>query len=500
MSEQVIPHQLKSNGAARRNGQQKQTDVLSDYVFGKGQPQAVPLEEAVLGALMIDSGIYEVVADVLRPETFYLESHQNVYRAIETLARNSDSVDVLTVAEQMRKFGTLDKAGGEHFLLTLTNKVASSANAEYHTRILEQKYIGRAVIEICTRATKAAYEETEDVFDMLDTLEAAVSKVRIWQGKQEQTFSTLGAAVLRDLEERANQKDGLSGVPTGLTDFDRMTGGLQKTDLICIGARPGMGKSALMLTMALNSARDFQKSVGVFSLEMSSLQLAKRVASMQTGINGEKMRSGKLTEPEWKEIQKAVEMFNALPIVIDDAPSIDLYELRSKARKFAKRYSLDVLFIDYLQLITVSGDAAKGQNRDQIIGLISRSLKALAKELNIPVVVLSQLSRAVETRGGSKRPMLSDLRESGNVEQDCDLITFIYRPEYYAITNDDNGRDLAGIAELINAKNRHGAIDTAEVRWKESQTLFCDINDFDTLNPQPHFQMPPRQNEEDLPF
>lgn len=492
---------IKPNGTARKNGQP--ADTLSHYVFGKTQPQALELETAVLGALLIDREIYEIVSDILRPEAFYLEANQHVYRAIQTLQRQSKPVDLLTVTEHLRASGSLEKAGGGHYLVEISHRVASAANTEYHARIIEQKHIARSVIEICTRAVSEAYQETTDVFDMLDTLESAISKVRVWQGKQEQTFGVLGGAILRDLEERAAAKDGLSGVPTGLIEYDRKTGGLQKTDLICIGARPGMGKSALMLTIALNAAK-FGKSVGIFSLEMSALQLAKRVAAMEGRINSEKMRSGKLDDAEWLMVQQTVEKLSALNVVIDDTPGIDLYELRSKARKFHKRYGLDILLIDYLQLITLSGDAAKGKNRDQVIGEISRSLKALAKELDIPVVMLSQLSRAVETRGGSKRPVLSDLRESGNVEQDCDLITFIYRPEYYGITADEEGNNLAGVAELINAKNRHGETGYITTKWKAEHALFCDENDFDNIVPQPFdFTLPAsaqRRNEEDIPF
>lgn len=386
---------------------------LSNYVFGKVQPQAIPLEEAVLGALMLDREALPLVMDILRPESFYLEAHQHIYRAIIRLFERSNPVDILTVTEEMRKSGELDKVNGGYYLVELTHRVASAANIEYHARIIAQKHIQRELISVSTRTIRDAYEDTTDVFTLLDDAEKGL--FNITQNNLSRSYESMGSLssrVLKQIEELAGKTDGLTGVPTGFTDLDRLTSGWQPSDLIIMAARPGMGKTSMVLAMMLNAAKDFAKPVAMFSLEMASTQLVQRLISMEAEIPGSKMRNGKLEDYEWQQLQSTVERLNSVPIFIDDTPGINIFELRAKCRRLKQQYDIQMVIIDYLQLMTGSSEG-RNANREQEIAGISRALKSLAKELNVPVIALSQLSRAVEVRGGSKRPQLSDLRESG---------------------------------------------------------------------------------------
>jgi len=399
-------------GSSPRNAQAQ--DGLSNYVFGKIQPQAVPLEEAVLGALMLDREALSLVMDILRPDSFYLESHQLIYKAIIRLFERSNPVDLLTVTEELRKSGDLEKVAGGYYLVELSNKVASAANVEYHARIIAQKHIQRELIGVSTRTIRDAYEDTTDVFNLLD--EAEKGLFSITQNNLSRSYESMGSLsskVLKQIEELSKKTGGLTGTPSGFTDIDRLTSGWQPSDLVIVAARPGMGKTSLLLAMALNAAKDFNKGVALFSLEMASTQLVQRLISMEAEIPGSKMRNGKLEDYEWQQLQSTVERLNTVPIFIDDTPAINIFELRAKCRRLKQQYDIQLVIIDYLQLMTGSTDNSKGGNREQEIASISRALKSLAKELNVAVIALSQLSRAVETRGGSKRPQLSDLRESG---------------------------------------------------------------------------------------
>ena len=385
---------------------------LSNYVFGKVQPQALPLEEAVLGALMLDREALPVVMDILRPESFYHEAHQHIYRAIIRLFERSNPVDILTVTEELRKTGELDRVGGSYYLVDLTNRVASAANIEYHARIIAQKHIQRELIQVSTRTIKDAYEDTTDVFTLLDDAEKGL--FAITQNNLSRTFESMGSLssrVLKQVEELSTKTDGLTGVPSGFTDLDRITSGWQPSDLVILAARPGMGKTSCVLAMALNAARDFGKGVALFSLEMASTQLVQRLISMESEIAGSKMRNGKLEDYEWQQLQTTVERLSSVPIFIDDTPGINIFELRAKCRRLKMQHNIQLVIIDYLQLMTGASENTRNANREQEIAGISRALKNMAKELNVPVIALSQLSRAVEVRGGSKRPQLSDLRE-----------------------------------------------------------------------------------------
>jgi replicative DNA helicase len=500
----------QQQGKSRTPRSSNAGDQLSNYVFGKIQPQATQLEEAVLGALMLDREALPIVMDILRPESFYLEAHQHIYRAAIKLFERSNPVDLLTVTEELRKSGDLDKIGGGYYLVELTNKIASSANIEYHARIIAQKQIQRELIHVSTKIIKDAYEDTTDVFDLLDDAEKGL--FAITQNNLSRTFESMGALtgkVLKQIEELTGKADGLTGVPTGLTNLDRLTSGWQPSDLIILAARPGMGKTSLVLAMALNAARDFNKGVALFSLEMASTQLVQRLISMEAEIQGQKMRSGKLEDYEWQQLQTTVERLSQVPIFIDDTPGINIFELRAKCRRLKMQHDIQLIIIDYLQLMTGASENNRNANREQEIAGISRALKGMAKELNVPVIALSQLSRAVEVRGGSKRPQLSDLRESGSIEQDADIVGFIYRPEYYGILEDESGQSLKGVAEVIIAKHRNGALDSVKLKFTDNFAKFGNLDDpsFAGINDPLAGPFQPsvitrqsRMNEEDIPF
>jgi replicative DNA helicase len=488
---------------------QNNTEGLSTYVFGKIPPQAVPLEEAVLGALMIDREGLPLVMDILQSESFYLESHQLIYKSALRLFERSNPVDILTVTEELRKSGDLEKVGGSYYLVELTNRIASSANIEYHARIIAQKHIQRELIRVSTNTIRDAYEDTTDVFNLLD--EAEKGLFNITQNNLSRSYSgmdTLTGKVLKQIEELSKKGDGLTGTPSGFTDLDRLTSGWQPSDLIIIAARPGMGKTSMVLATALNAARDFNKPVALFSLEMASTQLVQRLISMEAEIPGSKMRNAKLESYEWQALQTTVERLSNVPIFIDDTPGINIFELRAKCRRLKMQHDIQLVIIDYLQLMTGSSEG-KNTNREQEISGISRALKNMAKELSVPVIALSQLSRAVETRGGSKRPQLSDLRESGAIEQDADMVAFIYRPEYYQIMEDENGQSNKGIAEFIVSKNRHGALDTIKLKFVDTFAKFQNLDDPIFSNGQDPLTGPfvpsgitisSRMNDEDIPF
>ena len=449
-----------------------------DYLPGKVQPQAPELEKAVLGALMLDKDAITTVLDILKTDSFYLDAHQLVYSAMLKLFEKSQPIDMLTVVEMLRKNGDLAKVGGPFYITELTNKVASAANIEFHARIISQKHILREMIKVSDSVLRDAYDETTDVFNLLDSTEQNLYNITQQHLKGNvENMGSLSSQLLRQLEELKNRPEGLTGVPTGFTDLDRLTNGWQNSDLIIVAARPGMGKTSFVLSLARNAAAQFGKGVAMFSLEMSSLQLAQRIVSLEAEISGSKLRDGKLEDYEWQQLNTSIEAMSDIPIHIDDTPAINIFELRAKCRRLKKQHDISLVIIDYLQLM--SGDEAQRGNREQEISKISRSLKALAKELNVPVIALSQLSRAVETRGGTKRPQLSDLRESGAIEQDAAIVSFIYRPEYYQILEDEDGNSLKNVAEIIVAKHRNGALDTVKLKFTSEFAKFSDLDNTD---------------------
>ena len=445
----------------------------------KIQPQAKELEEVVLGAMMVEKSAVNAVIDVLQPESFYVEAYGEVFRAIQTLFNNSEPIDLLTVTEQLRKEGKLDMLGGSHRVASLTSRVASSANVEFHARIIAQKHIQRELIRVSNAIIEKAYDETSDVFDLLDEAESKLFEVA--EGnirKSYESMSTVMRQALDDIEAARNNEDGVSGVPSGFHDLDKITGGWQRSDMIVLAARPGMGKTAFVLSMARNMAVDHDIPVAVFSLEMSAVQLVQRLISSETEINSDKFRKGNLEEHEYQQLHSRCGKLSKAPLFIDDTPGLNIFELRAKCRRLKAQHGIDMVIIDYLQLMSAGSD--KG-NREQEISSISRSIKGIAKELDVPIIALSQLSRNVETRGGDKRPLLSDLRESGAIEQDADIVAFIYRAEYYGITEHPDGIDTAGLGELILAKHRHGALDTIKMKFVKNLAKFANYDTFGDL-------------------
>ena len=447
--------------------------------YGKLPPQAVDLEEAVLGALMLDKDPLTEVIDILKKESFYKEDHQMIYEAILDLFQKSEPIDILTVTQELKKRGELEIIGGPFYIAQLTNRVASTANVEFHARIISQKHIQRELIKISSDTIKKAYDETIDVFDLLDAAEAQLFEVA--EGNIRRSYEDMTSLLHKAVKqlELNSKSDGTSGVPTGFSNLDRVTGGFQKSDMIVLAARPGMGKTAFVVSLARNAAVDYKKGVAIFSLEMSSLQLVNRLISGETEIAGEKLKKGNLEPYEWEQLSARIGKLTNAPIFINDTPGLSVFELRAQCRRLKAEKDIQMVIIDYLQLMTASVEG-KG-NREQEISAISRAVKGIAKELDSPVRALSQLSRAVETRGGDKRPQLSDLRESGAIEQDADMVMFIYRPEYYGITADEDGNSTQGLGELIIAKHRNGSTEDVKIRFQNHLAKFVnwDNDNFD---------------------
>ncbi|UEG51604.1 replicative DNA helicase [Mucilaginibacter daejeonensis] len=469
----IFENSNKTNNGDRRTRNFTQNNMVS----GKLPPQARDLEEAVLGALMLEKDALSSVIDVLKPEVFYVESHQKIFAAIRTLFEKTSPVDILTVTAQLRMQGELEMVGGAFYITELTNRVASAANIEYHARIIIQKYIQRELIRISTDIINIAYEDTTDILELLDRAEKNLFDIAQNNLRRDsRKMDDLMQETLKEIEELKNKTDGLTGIGTGFTDLDRITSGWQKSDLVIIAARPAMGKTAFVLSCARNAAVDFNKPVVVFSLEMSSVQLVNRLISGEAEIEQEKIRKGKMEEWEWQQIHSKIGRLEAAPLIIDDTPGLNIFEFRAKCRRLKSQHDIQLIIIDYLQLMTGKVDGKGGGNREQEIGSISRALKMVAKELQVPVIALSQLSRAVESRpGGSKRPMLSDLRESGSIEQDADMVLFLYRPEYYGLEYDEDNNPTKGVGEVIIAKHRNGETGTVRLKFVGKYVKFTDL-------------------------
>ena len=447
---------------------------------GKLPPQAVDLEEVVLGAMMIDKKGVDEVIDILQPEAFYKESHQLIFSSIISLFEKQEPIDIKTVSFQLKKDGNLNTVGGDYYLIELSQKVSSSAHIEFHSRIILQKFIQRKLISISNDIIEDSYDETSDVFDLLDKAESKIYDISQRNLKKDtQSAEDLVLAAKKKIEE-ISKKEGLSGIASGFGEIDRLTSGWQPSDLIIVAARPGMGKTAFTLSMARNITVENNIPVAFFSLEMSAIQLITRLISSETGLNSEKLRTGKLEKFEWELLNVKVTNLENAPLYIDDTPSLSIFELRAKARRLSSQFGIKLIVVDYLQLMTL-GSSQKTGNREQEISTISRNLKALAKELDIPIIALSQLSRAVELRGGTKRPILSDLRESGAIEQDADIVSFLYRPEYYKIDEwDDEERSPAlGQAEFIVAKHRNGGLSSIKLKFINSLGKFENLSSFE---------------------
>ncbi|WP_143960780.1 replicative DNA helicase [Litoribacter populi] len=441
---------------------------------GKLPPQAPELEEAVLGALMLEKDALTTVVDILSPDSFYKDSHKVIYQAILDLFNGSEPIDLLTVTNQLRKNGKLEIAGGAYHITELTSKVSSAANIEYHARIITEQAMKRDMIRISSDIQKEAYEETTDVFELLDKMESSLFEISERNiRKNYSDMRSIMRLAITELEGKKGQKDGLTGVPSGFTALDRVTSGWQKSDLVIIAARPAMGKTAFVLSTLRNAAVDHNRPVAIFSLEMSSVQLVNRLISSEAELDSEKIKKGNLADYEWEQLIHKTSKLSSAPLFVDDTPALSILELRAKCRRLKAQSDIQMIVVDYLQLM--SGDSKGGGNREQEIASISRALKMIAKELEVPVIALSQLSRSVETRGGDKRPQLSDLRESGAIEQDADMVMFLYRPEYYGITEDEEGNTTAGVGEVIIAKHRNGSLENVKLRFIGKYTKFCDL-------------------------
>ncbi len=446
--------------------------------YGKMPPQALELEEAVLGALMIEKDAYSAVSEILKADSFYKDSHQKIFQAITNLAAHQQPVDILTVRAELAKMGVIEEVGGPFYITQLTTKVASAAHIEYHARILAQKYLARELIRISSEIQKNAFDDQKDVDELMQEAEGMIFEVS--QRNLRKDVTQIGPVLeeaLKQISAAFSRPDGLSGVATGFHGLDKVTSGWQRSDLVIIAARPAMGKTAFVLSMAKNMAVDYNQPVAVFSLEMSNVQLVNRLLMNVTEIDGATIKSGKLNDAEWDILNYKIKDLQDAPIYIDDTPSLSVFELRTKARRLVREHNVKCVIIDYLQLMNASGMTYG--SREQEVSIISRSLKGLAKELDIPIIALSQLNRGVEGRTGieGKRPQLSDLRESGAIEQDADIVCFIHRPEYYKITEDAQGNSLLGIAEIIIAKHRSGSTEDVRLRFIGKNAKFANLNE-----------------------
>jgi replicative DNA helicase len=461
----------RARSASRRSA----SNVVDPYIeAGRLPPQAPELEQAVLGALMLERNAVNEAIDILQPESFYVDAHKKIFDTILSLFRNDQPIDILTVTEELKKRGELDLVGGPFYISQLTNKVASSANVQYHARIISQKHILRELIRMSAETQREAYDDSADVFELLDKAEQDLYAITSGNLKRNyEPMSELIQGAIAQIENAKTKTGGVSGIPTGFVELDKLTAGWQRSDMIIVAARPAMGKTAFVLSMARNIAVEHKHAVALFSLEMSSTQLVTRLIASESGISSEKLRKGDLTDAEFTLLHQHIARLANAPIYIDDTPGLNIFELRAKARRLKSQHNVDLIIIDYLQLMTAGSDNRNG-NREQEISTISRSIKSIAKELDVPIIALSQLSRAVETRSGDKRPILSDLRESGAIEQDADIVCFLYRPEYYKIYEDHKGSTL-GIGEVIVAKHRNGAVDDVRLRFIAELAKFTDL-------------------------
>jgi replicative DNA helicase len=445
---------------SKRN--RKPTIDMSSMIYGKVPPQAKEVEEAVLGAILIESRAFGIVSEILRSECFYVESHKIIFEVMLSLNQKNQVIELLSVVEELKRTEQLDSVGGPYYVTKLTNSVVSTAALEQHSRIILEKFMMREIIRIGGEMVSMGFEDSSDVFDVLDQTEKDVFAIsNSFLKKDFEKLSNVGAKVITRIDQLRNSDEKLSGVPSGFVDIDQIVHGWQNTDLIILAARPSVGKSAFALNLAVNAC--VKTGVGFFSLEMGAEQLAQRILSAQSEVWMEKISQGKMTDIDYSIIMsKGIKKLESLPIYIDDSSALNIFEFRAKARRMVSRHNVGLIIIDYLQLM--SGLREKNGNREQEISTISRNLKALAKDLNIPIIALSQLSRGVEQRG-SQEPKLSDLRESGALEQDADIVAFLYR-------TDDSDQ-----IELKVAKHRNGKLEKVRLKANLSIQKFYDSND-----------------------
>lgn len=431
-------------------------------------PHNLEAEQAVLGALLIAPESLATVAEILRPEDFYGEGHRAIYLTLREMAEAGRPIDLLTVTEELQGKGLLEQVGGATYLATLAGAVPTAVHVEYYAGIVAEKGLLRSIIEACTRIASQGYEEGAESESLLDEAERMLLSLgERRQSRSYRSIRELLVETLEKIEQLYQRKGSVTGLPTGFTELDRITSGLQPSDLILLAARPSMGKTSLGLNIAQNVAVKSGVPVGIFSLEMSGDQVVQRLLCSEALVDQQRLRTGFLQEDDWPRLLKAATRLAEAPIFIDDTPAITLLELRSKARRLKLEHGIGLLVVDYLQLIQ---SGRRMENRVQEISEISRQLKSLARELDVPVLALSQLSRAVEQRGGDRRPLLSDLRESGSLEQDSDVVMFIYRDDYY---NEDS--EEKGVADIIIAKQRNGPVGTVKLAFLKEFTKFVNL-------------------------
>ena len=462
----------------------KRRSAPIDPTYGHLQPQALDIERVVLGALMIDKDAFSMVSEIIRPETFYEPRNQKIFTAIRTLNMDDRPVDFMTVTEELKRQGTLEEVGGVAYIMELTSHVASSAHIEYHAHILAKKSLARQLISYASRIETMAFDDTIDPEELMQEAEGKLFELSQTNMKNDYTqIDPVLDEAMKILQQAAQNSDGLTGIPSGFTKLDDITSGWQKSDLVIIAGRPAMGKTSFALSIAKNIAVDYQEPIAFFSLEMNNVQLANRLMSNVCEISGSKILSGQLSPDEWVRLDKNLRKLTGKPIFIDDTPGLSIFELRTKARRLVREKGVKIIMIDYLQLMNANG--MRFGNRQEEVSTISRSLKGLAKELNIPILALSQLNRTAEKREGDdgKRPQLSDLRESGAIEQDADMVLFVHRPEYYRIYQDEKGNDTRGKAQIIIAKHRKGATGDVLLTFRGEYTRF--------QNPEDSYDAPP---------
>ena len=464
---------------SRRSKPKKETNIdLLGLDMGKKPPQAIDIEESVLGALMIEANVVTDIMGVLVPDCFYKDAHKKIFSAISSLSARHAPVDILTVAEELNKEQHLVEVGGPFYLSQLSNRVGTAAHIDYHVKILLQKFVQRELISISYEVQRDSFDDSIPVDDLLDSAQQKFFDLSEHNLRRNpQAVKTILYQALEDLDKAQQRQDGLSGIPSGFTSLDRITLGWQPSDFIIIAGRPSMGKTAFVLTMARNMAVEHKIPVAFFSLEMSSVQLIRRLMVSETGLESDKIRGGRKMAPyEWEQLNMGIDKLSNAPLYIDETPSLSIYEFRSKARRLVSLMGVKVIIIDYLQLMT--GPPEMRSMRELEVSTISRSLKSIAKELDVPVIALSQMNRFVELRTNrEKRPQLSDLRESGALEQDADLVIFIHRPEKMGLTQDVSGASTIGLAEIIIAKHRNGEVKDIQMRFRDSEAKFLDMND-----------------------
>lgn len=460
------------------NNRRKSGSTPIDTTYAHLQPQSVELERIVLGALMVDSDAFSIVSELLTPESFYEPRHQKIYEAIRKMNIEEHPVDIMTLVNELTKMGEIERVGGAPYLMDISSQVATAAHIESHARILAQKHLARQLIHYAGDIETDAFDETVDVDELMQKAEANLFAIS--QSNMKQDYTQIDPVVkeaVEILQRAASNKGGLTGIPTGYTELDNVTSGWQNSDLVIIAGRPAMGKTSFALSIAKNVAVDYNIPIGFFSLEMNNVQLVNRLISNVCEITGHKILTGQLDPSEWQRLDAKIKDLQGAPIYLDDTPGLSVFELRTKARRLVREKGVKLIMIDYLQLMNANG--MKFGSRQEEVSTISRSLKGLAKELNIPILALSQLSRNVEGREGldGKRPQLSDLRESGAIEQDADMVLFVHRPEYYHIYTDQQGNDLRGMAQIIIAKHRKGATKDVTLAFRGEFTRFQDPTD-----------------------